>query len=307
MTVIVFFSYLGLFFFLSTAVMGDNAPFPNSQFLQIGEISFHYRQWIPQEEPAGFILLIHGLGGSTFSFRHNVKPLLGKGYQILAVDLPAFGYSDRRRGLVHSQENRSQWLWELIHQVTPVDSSWHLVGHSMGGGTITAMALENPEGVSSLTYIAGAVNGAPPSRGRILRYPPFRQIFTFVARSFLFRRWMIERVLTSAYGTTPSEEEIQGYLKPMQIKGTASAWADLVGSVREPYSPRLEMVSIPALLIWGEKDSWVPVETGEGLTERLQASRLVVLPGVGHCPHETHPEKVNEYLLDFLRDPQAVE
>lgn len=295
-----FLSLVFLFLFASIALV-DERPFQNSEFLEVDGVTIHYRQWIP-DQAEGFILLVHGLGGSTFSWRYNVESLLGAGFHVLAVDLPAFGYSDRQRGLIHSQENRSLWLWNLLDAVAPEALLWHLMGHSMGGGSITAMAIKEPERVSSLIYIAGAVeNRSPRKWSRILRYPPFAQVFSVVARTIFLRERMIERALTSAYGIEPSRDAIAGYLDPLQLRGTATAFGDLVSSASNVSIEELKELMIPALLLWGEDDSWVPLSQGESLKENLSMAQLLVIEESGHCPQETHPQEVNGAILDFLK------
>jgi pimeloyl-ACP methyl ester carboxylesterase len=69
------------------------------------------------DDALGNILLIHGLGGSTFSFRNNAEALSSAGYNVIAVDLPAFGYSDRKRNIDHSQDNRARLLWLMIEEI----------------------------------------------------------------------------------------------------------------------------------------------------------------------------------------------
>lgn len=272
-------------------------PFDNSEFLEVEGVTLHYRQWIP-ERVEGSILLVHGLGGSTFSWRYNVESLLEKGYHVLAVDLPAFGYSDRQKGLIHSQENRSLWLWQLLERVAPEVDTWHLTGHSMGGGTIGAMALMEPCRVASMIYIAGAVGDRSPGWSRVFRYFPFRQVFSLVAR-VLLRESRIESALTSAYGTRPDREDIMGYLEPLQRRGTATAFADLISSTSMVSIDGLKELKIPSLLIWGEEDTWVPLSQGEALKENLYRAQLLVLES-GHCPQETHPREVNEAIIVFL-------
>jgi len=46
----------------------EERPFPESRFTTISGLSIHYRVWQPDGEPVGKILLLHGLGGSTYSF-----------------------------------------------------------------------------------------------------------------------------------------------------------------------------------------------------------------------------------------------
>lgn len=62
--------------------------FENSYFMQIDGVQLHYRTWQPPESNhCGNILFIHGLSGSTFSWRYVVDSLIEKGYSVVAVDL----------------------------------------------------------------------------------------------------------------------------------------------------------------------------------------------------------------------------
>ena len=96
--------------------------------------------------------------GSTFSWRENFDTLVKYRYKIIAVDLPGFGYSDRNRKVNQSQSNRSRLLWDLLAELDQGDTlKWNLVGHSMGGGTVEAMALMQPERTKTLTIVDGMV------------------------------------------------------------------------------------------------------------------------------------------------------
>jgi len=145
------------------SVMG--LPFNESRFENIDGVSIQYRQWLPDQQPIkGKILLIHGLGGSTFSWRNNIPALRDAGYMVVTADLPGFGYSDRSGGIDHSQKNRSKILWVLLDQIdstlSPETASMDLVlaGHSMGGGTAVAMTLEHPDQTKALVLVDGAVH-----------------------------------------------------------------------------------------------------------------------------------------------------
>ena len=130
------------------SVESDTLPFTNSAFAVVDDVNLHYRAWMPKKPVIGKILFVHGLGGSTFSWRYTVDTLQEAGHAVVTVDLPGFGYSDRTRGLDHSQTARARYLWALLEELdqtlmpdTDRNQLWNLVGHSMGGGTITAMAL----------------------------------------------------------------------------------------------------------------------------------------------------------------------
>ena len=90
-------------------------PFINSHKTTVDSVMLHYRVWITKVKPSkGKVLFIHGFTGSTFSFRKNYDSLVNAGYNILAVDLPAFGYSDRGTWINHSQSSRAVMIWKLI-------------------------------------------------------------------------------------------------------------------------------------------------------------------------------------------------
>ena len=57
---------------------------------------------------------------------------------------------------------------------------------------------------------------------------------------------------------------------------------------------------LPTLLIWGEEDRIIPVAHGYAAHEAVPASRLEVLPGVGHFPHVESPAAVVDIIDDFI-------
>lgn len=122
-------------------------PFSNSAFDQVNNVSFHYRVFEPMGAPKAKLLLLHGLGGSTFSFEEAAPKLSQQGILVLAVDLPGFGYSARTPDYDHSQAHRAKNVWQLLTQVDArldaqtAELPWHLAGHSMGGGTAAAIAI----------------------------------------------------------------------------------------------------------------------------------------------------------------------
>jgi pimeloyl-ACP methyl ester carboxylesterase len=286
-------------------------PFEESKIAKIGDISLHYRQWIPKDELRGKVLMVHGLGGSTFSWNQSAEALVREGYLVIAVDLPGFGYSDRTPGMDHSQKARSRLLWELAETIEidlqkadkNTDAPWNLVGHSMGGGTIAAMAMEKPENVSSLVFVAGALFDNNPGAGNtLLSYPPFRRWMEVFLSYYAIHPDRIRGFLLSAYGRDPSESEVLGYLEPLAQPGTARALIDLVRTAQNEPAENLKEITVPILGIWGENDAWVPVEQAHKLkAEYLPAMQLEMIADSGHCPMETHPEEFNAIVIQFLK------
>jgi len=109
-------------------------------------------------------------------------------------------------------------------------------------------------------------------------------------------------VLSSAYGDEIDQEILEGYLQPLQLPGTGRAWGDLVTTTTTFQEGDVAGISIPSFLIWGEEDSWVPLEEGIRLENILQKADLTVIQGSSHTPMETDSEVFNNRLLAFLKE-----
>ena len=68
----------------------------------------------------------------------------------------------------------------------------------------------------------------------------------------------------------------------------------------------LAVESIPALLLWGERDRAVFRTSAMELHRRWKNSSVLIMKGIGHMPYEEVPEEFNRIVLDFLlRDTPA--
>lgn len=64
---------------------------------------------------------------------------------------------------------------------------------------------------------------------------------------------------------------------------------------------KLKSIQIPTLLVWGAKDTWIPLENGKRMDRVLPNSKLVVLENSGHVPMEENPKESLEILKEFLK------
>ncbi len=274
--------------------------FENSELTTAGDVKLHYRHW--EGEGSEKVLLLHGFAGSTFSWRYTAPALAEEGYRVIAVDLPGFGLSERSLSFTPTAGKRAELLWSLLESLEP-GSDWHLVGHSMGGGVVSAMALQKPEQIQSISLVAGAIPDS--SRGRsswVFYYPPLQRAVRHLATRVLLTEENVENALASAYGRMPAESEFEGYYRPLLIENTDAALVEMLKTGEKNLLNETESLRVPVLLIWGEEDAWVQLEEGYKLDSLLPDSELVVMPGEGHCPMETSPGKFNSILFQFLDD-----
>ena len=66
-----------------------------------------------------------------------------------------------------------------------------------------------------------------------------------------------------------------------------------------------KIADLPTLLVWGTRDTAVPLYSAEPLHRHFHRSRLVRIDGAGHLPYEEVPEEFNRVLIEFLRSEFA--
>ena len=64
---------------------------------------------------------------------------------------------------------------------------------------------------------------------------------------------------------------------------------------------------LPTLIVWGDRDTIIPVEHAHDAHEAIPGSRLAVIEGAGHFPHVECPEEFLDVLLDFLDATEPAE
>ena len=282
-------------------------PFLNSHFIVVDSITFHYRTWNDTvTHPRGKVLLVHGFMGSTFSWRENFDTLAGSDYKVVAVDLPGFGYSDRSLKINQSQSNRARLLWELLETLDRDDTAgWNLVGHSMRGGTVEAMALINPERTRSLTIVDGMVflknEDIQGAFVTVSRNKQYNKVISSLVEKNVFTYKMIERLLRKNFGFVPDSAIVMGYLTPLMIEGSAESVLSVFSNSKEIVELDIKQLDkVPVLVIWGFKDRTIYLKKGRRFARNVPTAKLKIITRARHDPMETDPEEFNEYLITFL-------
>jgi pimeloyl-ACP methyl ester carboxylesterase len=77
------------------------------------------------------------------------------------------------------------------------------------------------------------------------------------------------------------------------------------GGQRVSAGDRLQLAAMPTLIVWGERDSIIPVSHGTAANEAIPGSQLVVLPNAGHMPHRDEPRLFADTLTTFCQSTTA--
>ncbi len=303
------FTVLGLPWLLPTPGLDGQIPeqpFPDSGFDLIDGTRLHYRARLDLNSTAAantagqqrpVVVLLHGFGGSTFSWNATLDALEAEGYPVIAIDLPPFGYSERRG-------TDAEWpalVSGLVDQLAPGhDRVW--VGHSMGASVAAAAAARDPARSQHLVIVAGWPERRNRSSrlrpGLFVAVPSIGRWVEVIAAHRMVDEDRVRSMLASAFGRAPSEEEFRGYFHPLTIPGTATALQRRFDTENQFTSEGWQ--AVPTTMIWGEEDRWVPLSVGQ----RLQADNpdlpLKIIERTGHNPMETEPERFQALLLEAI-------
>lgn len=315
---------LGLLVFAPIAaqvgIPAEDLADPDGRFLELYGVQTYFIERGVHGDPA--VVLLHGFGGSTFTWRDNIDALTEAGYYVIAYDRPPFGLSDKRIDIDRSASAMVEQAITLVDALDIESAIW--VGHSAGGDIIARLAMEHPDRVSGLVFVAAALrdneHGAqedPGNDGGGENGSPMGGISEFVSamdpesplaqnlvRNFLTPERFMD-MLASAYHPSYylTDEVAQGYQRVLRVEGWEAAFITLFADQDEPEPidvGLLALVEIPVLVIWGEEDAWVPIETGQRLHDLIPESHWKSYPDVGHLPMEENSVQFNEDLLGFL-------
>lgn len=268
---------------------------PENSFLRIGDQLVHVEQAGSHGEP---ILLIHGFGGSAYSWR-KVIPALAENHRVFAIDLNGFGYTQRPKSRESYTRAGQARLVLAVMDALGLGRA-HVFGHSYGGGLTLYLASRHPERFLSMVLVDSS---APTySDDRRSRLAGLRPAATFFLRSVALRPSTIRRALLRSYydDSQVTPELVQAYFDRLRIEGAADAYQGLTAPAPPGERVELEKVGVPALIVWGAQDELIAVEGGRRAAARMPRAEFVVIEECGHLPMEEKPEELLRAVLPFL-------
>lgn len=270
-----------------------------SRFVQARPHRWHVQISGSEESPV--VLLLHGTGGATHSWR-DLMPLLSREYRVVAPDLPGHGFS--RLGALQrsSIDLMAEDLLTLLSKLGLEADA--VVGHSAGAalGLRLAQIAPNPPGAvvglnAALDNFEGPASWLFPMMAKALAVNPF--VAPTVAR------------MASESSVRSLIEATGSRLDPLGIALYRACIADarhVDGALTMMAQWRLDGVrravpgtDLPVLLITGDADRAVPPDVSVRAAQRMPDGAHVSLPGLGHLAHEERPGLVAEQIVPFLK------
>jgi len=266
--------------------------------LRAGGIATPLREAGPADSPEAAVF-VHGVPGSGADFE-PLAAAAGKLGRAVAWDAPGFGKADKPEDFEQSVDAHAEFIDCALEELG-VERA-HLVLHDFGGGLGLAWAASRPRRLASVSLICtGVLLGYRWHRAaRIWRMPLLGELVMATATRAGFgaglrrgqRRRLPGPLLDRMY------EDFDRGTRAAILRLYRSI--DDIGAVARQRREALRPLDVPALVIWGEDDPYVPVSQAERQRETFRNAEVHVLEGCGHWPFVERSERVEELLVDFL-------
>jgi pimeloyl-ACP methyl ester carboxylesterase len=270
----------------------------------------------PEELPT--VVLTHGYCLSLRCWVYQRRALKEAGYRVVSWDQRGHGRSGRGERDSYTIDRLGQDLHTVITELVP-DGDVVLVGHSMGGMTIMALADAHPElfgdrvvGVALISTSPGKLAevslGVPAAAGRALRKVAPKALEALNRRPGLVaggRRLGsdLEFVLTKRYSfATDVPPSLVRFVSRMHDQTGLDVLAELFPAFgSHDKLDALEVLNgVETLILAGDQDVMTPADHSRDMHEEVPGAELVVVPDAGHMIMLEHHALVSEHIRDLV-------
>jgi pimeloyl-[acyl-carrier protein] methyl ester esterase len=242
------------------------------------------------------IVLVHGWAMHS-GIWHDFAMQLAQYYQVTCIDLPGHGHSESLDTFTLEQVADA-----LVDAVADEQSCW--LGWSLGATIVMDIAKRYPERVNSLVLVAGN-----PHFTCTEQWPGMKVelLEVFAKQLMLDAPATLLRFLSLQVAQLPDYKVLLKNLKIALLARAMPNLDTLQGGLKilkqADLRPALAITQMPILLLFGTRDTLVPIEVGEAMQALAPAIQLVVIDKAGHVPFLSHPQIVLETITQFMDAP----
>ena len=268
---------------------------PNNTYVSALGVKIHYQDSGPSKHSTP-ILFLHGFGASLHTWDAWSKELSSE-YRVISVDLPGFGLTGEDPSGIYTDERSVEVLEAFLKELKIPKVV--LVGNSMGGKFAWQFTARYPDQVSKLVLISPDGYASPGIEyGKKPDIPKIAQLYRY-----FFSKTFLAMNLEPAYAnpTTLNDPLVTRYYDLMLAPGVRGAiLARMEQTTLQDPVPLLATIKVPTLLIWGEKDAFIPIANSNEYLKVMPNAKRVSLPNIGHLPQEERPTIGLAALKEFL-------
>lgn len=288
-----FFLILAVIVMCSTEIFGQlttSSLKVDEKYIELQErVTLHY---VEQGDPDGIpVILLHGIGDSWHSFE-LVLPYLSKNIHLYAITQRGHGGSGRPH-YGYAPENFARDIAAFMENLDIKQAV--IVGHSMGATVAQCFAIQYPELTKGLV-LAGSFSRLQSNPSVAEFEKALEEMGPSMDKSFAreFQQSTIVRPVPAVFFDTMVGES---------TKMPGRVWRAIMKElVRSDFLEEMETITVPVLLIWGDKDSFCTRSDQDALLGSIPGSKLIVYKGTGHAVHWEEPRRFADDLLKFIAE-----
>ncbi|MBB4265904.1 alpha/beta fold hydrolase BchO [Roseospira visakhapatnamensis] len=263
----------------------------------------HGYRWHVQVAGRGpVLLLLHGTGASTHSFRDLLAPL-AEHFTVVIPDLPGHGFTANPPASSYTLPGMGRAVHALLTELRVKPDL--VAGHSAGAAVLLRMTLDHGIAPRAILSLNGALLPFRNSEGHwwsglaklLLVNPMVPRLFAWTAADAA----RVEKLIVGT-GSTISPEGLDLYRRlfrePAHVGGALAMMANWDLRALRDMVARLDT---PLILAAGETDTTVEPHVAETIAARAPRATVRVLPGLGHLAHEERPEVVVALIHEIAR------
>ncbi len=242
------------------------------------------------------LVLLHGALSDSREWRRQFDELSNE-FTVVAWDAPGCGRSEDPPETFRLSDY-ADCLAAFIGEIGLVRP--HVLGLSFGGGLALELYHRYPAIPRSLILVsayAGWAGSLPPEVVK-------ERLYQMLRLSELPPEQVVEALIPTLFTKSVSIDVIDeiaaiiSEFHPVGMRAMTLAFAEA------DLNDMLPTIEVPTLLLYGEADQRSPLNVAENLHAKIPASRLVIIPGVGHQSNLEAPEIFNAEVRSFLQANQ---
>ena len=270
----------------SPQASGSPRPRLDSVALSTG-VTLNYAE---QGDPNGVpVVMLHGFTDSWRSFE-PVLPYLPKSIRAFALTQRGHGDSSRPAGGYRTRDFAADVVAFL--DALEIERAI-IVGHSMGSTNALRFAIDHPQRTRGLMLVAAFASYRNNPVAMEFWDTAVSKLVDPIDASFVrdFQQSTLAQPVPHGLLQTAVEES---------LKVPAHVWREALGGcVEDDFVAELATVAVPTLVLWGDRDSFVPRDDQDRLLRAIAGSRLAVYAGGGHAPQWEEPARFAADLVAF--------
>ena len=267
-----------------------------SKFVQAGPVRLQYFESVPSLETPETVVLVHGYASNAPIWRYTFDRLASSGgFRVIAFNNRGAGDSDRTA--LESHYSVESFAVDLHNAVEALElSRFTLVGHSMGGATVTQFALAHQDLLKGLVLLNSA-----PLNGRSLAPDWEEQLRELVASGGATGGDMS---FDAPHVTQDFKDEVTSIILRNPVERAIGGRRSMSAlRLRE----RLGEIKVPTLVVGGDRDTTVGVDNivAEYFALPQELRHLHIFHGIGHSPNVAVPDEFAGLVERFIAEVNA--